>query len=242
MSDGGHRVAGSGHYVEMAKTDQGAGNTARLISSYMNTTDKCLELYYWIRGGTAGDYSAADRARNLTGLSVVVVSEQLDETTVRSVGGSTVDFTRLFARLPSGIHRVVVEGRRDSSNLECAISLDDVAVMNCSRFGMFPILTRKTGGFPCTGILFLHLAATCKSLYTYLFTHHGRKRTTKRTKNVAGLPAQFRQVYTDATYFSLARAPRKLCTPPAEAGTACGALNTAIILHICCILHSNILQ
>ena len=182
MSDGGHRVAGSGHYVEMAKTDQGAGNTARLISSYMNTTDKCLELYYWIRGGTAGDYSAADRARNLTGLSVVVVSEQLDETTVRSVGGSTVDFTRLFARLPSGIHRVVVEGRRDSSNLECAISLDDVAVMNCSRFGMFPILTRKTGGFPCTGILFLHLAATCKSLYTYLFTHHGRKRTTKRTK------------------------------------------------------------
>jgi len=117
----------------MAKSDQGAGNKARLISPYLNTTDKCLELFYWIL--SADDH--AELSRNVTQLSLVAVSEQLHETTVASVNRSTVDFMRMFVRLPAGVHRLVIEGRRDSLKRECALSIDDVAVMGCARFGMF---------------------------------------------------------------------------------------------------------
>ena len=117
----------------MAKNDQGTGNKARLISPYLNTTDKCLELFYWIFSAD----NHVDHNRNVTQLSIIAVSEQLDERTVASVNGSTVDFMRLFVRLPAGVHRLVIEGRRDSLKLECALSIDDVAVMGCARFGMF---------------------------------------------------------------------------------------------------------
>jgi len=126
-------AAGVGQYVEMSKTDKGAGNRARLISPYMNTTGRCLELYYWIR---ADDDYAAGGARNLTRLSIITVTEQLEESTLTHVTGSTVDFIRLFQPLPAGVHRIVVEGRRDSLNVECALSVDDLAVMDCARFGM----------------------------------------------------------------------------------------------------------
>jgi len=43
----------------------------------------------------------------------------------------------MFVRLPAGVHRLVIEGRRDSLKRECALSIDDVAVMECARFGMF---------------------------------------------------------------------------------------------------------
>jgi len=125
-------AAGSGHYVEMAKSDQGAGNKARLISPFLNTTSKCLELYYWL-------HSVDDHVeRDLTQLSIIAQSEQLVETTVVSVSGSTVDFIRLFAQLPEGGHRIIIEGRRDELQRECSISIDDVAVMDCTRFGMSP--------------------------------------------------------------------------------------------------------
>ena len=117
----------------MTKTDQSAGKKARLVSPYMNTTNKCLELYYWIRA--ADDYAAG--ARDRTQLSIIAMSEQLDETAVTDVSGSTVDFIRLFTHLPGGVHRIVIEGRRDCWNVKCAISIDDVAVMDCARFGMF---------------------------------------------------------------------------------------------------------
>jgi len=130
-------AAGKGNYLEMAKADEGAGNRARLISPYMNTTNKCLELYYFIKA----DDDQAAHTRNLTRLSIVVVSEQLEETTVASVSGSTVDFIRMFTRLPAGVHRLVIEGQRDSAKVECALSTDDVAVMDCTRFGMLVILS-----------------------------------------------------------------------------------------------------
>lgn len=79
----------------------------------------------------------AEHTRKLTQLSIMVVSEEQEETTVIHVSGSTVDFMRLFTHLPAGVHRLVIEGRRDSLKLESALSIDDVAVMDCSRFGMF---------------------------------------------------------------------------------------------------------
>jgi len=132
-----HCVAGKGHYVEMAKSDQSAGNRARLISPYLNTTNKCLELYYWMRTEHSHRPNQAEHTRKLTQLSIMVVSEEQEETTVIHVSGSTVDFMRLFTHLPAGVHRLVIEGRRDSLKLESALSIDDVAVMDCSRFGMF---------------------------------------------------------------------------------------------------------
>ena len=142
MSACWHCAAGKGNYLEMSKTDEGAGNTARLISPYLNTTKKCLELYYFIRA----DDDQAAHTRNVTRLSIVVVSEQLEETTVASVSRSTVDFIRMFTRLPAGVHRLVVEGQRDSSKVACSLSIDDVAVMDCTRFGklMFLVLSCKT--------------------------------------------------------------------------------------------------
>ena len=121
----------------MAKSDQGAGNKARLVSPFLNTTKRCLELFHWIR-------SVDDQAdRNLTQLSVVAVSEQLLETALVSASGSTVDFTRLFVQLPGGVHRLVIEGRRDTLKAECSISIDDIAVMDCARFGMLPVVCCK---------------------------------------------------------------------------------------------------
>jgi len=121
----------------MAKSDQGAGNNARLISPFLNTTNQCLELFYWIRSVDVH----ADRS--LTRLSIIAVSEQLEETEVVSVSGPTVDFIRLFIQLPEGVHRLVIEGRRDEWNIECSISIDDVAVISCSRFGMIKSLSFK---------------------------------------------------------------------------------------------------
>lgn len=115
----------------MAKNDQGAGHTARLISPYLNTTNKCLELFYWISSVD----NHAEHSRNVTQLSIIAISEELEERAVISATESTVDFMRLFTRLPAGVHRLVIEGRRDSLKLECAVSIDDVAVMDCGRFG-----------------------------------------------------------------------------------------------------------
>jgi len=123
----------------MAKSDQGAGNKARLVSPFMNTTDKCLELFYWMR---SVDHD--QDVHNPTQLSVIAMSEQLLETALVSASGSTVDFIRLFVQLPEGVHRVVIEGRRADLKAECSISIDDVAVMDCARFGMLFILSYKT--------------------------------------------------------------------------------------------------
>jgi len=134
----------------MAKSDQGAGNKARLVSPFLNTTNKCLELFYWIR-------SVDDQAdSNLTQLSVIAVSEQLLETALVSASGSTVDFTRLFVQLPQGVHRLVIEGRRDTLKVECSISIDDIAVMNCTRFGKHPTLLMRQGnnGYLLTTLAF----------------------------------------------------------------------------------------
>jgi len=120
----------------MAKTSKSAGSTARLISPYLNSTDKCLELYFWIRAAAAGGDDADGARRNVTRLSVVAVSEESEERTLLSHRGPTADFMRLFTHLPPGAHRLVIEGRRDSTPIDCAISIDDIAVTDCSRFGM----------------------------------------------------------------------------------------------------------
>jgi len=95
-----------------------------------------MELYYWIRADD--DHANRNLTHLSTQLSIIAVSEQLEEKTVVSASRSTVDFIRLSTELPPGLYRLVIEGRRDDLK-ECLISIDDLAVMDCTRFGMFTI-------------------------------------------------------------------------------------------------------
>jgi len=120
--------AGRGHYTAIVNTDTRAGYGARLITPYINTTGKCLELFYWIRE------EASDRAK--THLSVSVISEELTtQEELRTVSDLTTHYPRLFLRLPNGTYRVAIDGRRTGNEQFCAISLDDITVMDCTKFG-----------------------------------------------------------------------------------------------------------
>lgn len=122
-------LAGRGHYAALSQTRNRPGYTARMTTPYMNTSNKCIELFYWISDDdTTGDI--------YTDVAVVMIGEELNETTiVQSIGWDYVDFQRLFAKLPDGIHRVAIEGRRDSRQKVSGISLDDITITNCSQFG-----------------------------------------------------------------------------------------------------------
>lgn len=43
-------TTGDGHYLLLAKTSQRPGYFARFISSFLNTTDKCIRFYYRFLG------------------------------------------------------------------------------------------------------------------------------------------------------------------------------------------------
>jgi len=112
----------------MASADTRAGYRARLVSPYIDTSGKCLELFYWIKEKPSdGDVE--------TQLKVVSISEELTEVVLRTVSDLTVDFPRLFVPLPDGIHRIAVEGKRGESTKSSALSVDDLTIMDCSRFG-----------------------------------------------------------------------------------------------------------
>ena len=113
----------------MAKTDSRAGYKARLVSPYLNTTGKCLELYYWISEERSDDTQ--------TLLRVIAISEEHTEDILAAVG-SAAYFPRLYLRLPNGTYRIAIEGERGVSKTRrmfCALSLDDVTIMDCYRFG-----------------------------------------------------------------------------------------------------------
>jgi hypothetical protein len=102
-----------------------------MTTPYMNTTGRCVELFYWISDDdTTGDVATA--------VSVVAIDEELNETiVVQSVGWDYVDFRRMFAILPDGIHRVAIEGMRYSRPTVSGISVDDITITACSQFREF---------------------------------------------------------------------------------------------------------
>jgi len=110
----------------MDKTDTRGGNSARLVSPYLNTTGKCLELFYWIRGKLLDD--------DPTLLFVISITEEQEEHILKWVYDLTAHFPRLYLGLPDGTHRIGIEGKR-SPGLVSALSLDDVTIMDCDRFG-----------------------------------------------------------------------------------------------------------
>jgi len=118
---------GSGRYAAMDKSDTRAGYRARLVSPYINTTGKCLELFYWIREDPSDDVE--------TRLKIIAISEDRDEEVLDTISNLTPNFPKLHKRLPPGMHRVAIEGERTKERKLCALSLDDVTIMDCDRFG-----------------------------------------------------------------------------------------------------------
>ena len=121
-------TAGRGHYAQMAKTDTRTGYKACLVSPYINTTGKCLELFYWITQQRRTDYQQ-------TLLRVYAISEEHTQHVLTTVNDLTGYFPRLYLRLPDGTHRIAIEGERSHDRMFCALSLDDLTIMNCDLFG-----------------------------------------------------------------------------------------------------------
>ena len=111
----------------MDKTDTRTGYKSRLVSPYINTTGKCLELFYWIREEPSDDVK--------TRLIIIAISEEHEEHVLDTVSNLTPDFPKLYLRLPDGIHRIAIEGERTKERKFCTLSLDDVTIMDCNRFG-----------------------------------------------------------------------------------------------------------
>ena len=99
-----------------------AGYSARLQSSYMNTTNKCLELFY-----------VTSSSNQMTSLSIKTISEELDVTVVVSKFTIVSEWTRLFVPLTPGVNRVSIEGLRDVGG--STVKIDDVLIQDCQQFG-----------------------------------------------------------------------------------------------------------
>jgi len=113
----------------MLSTDSRPGYFARLQTLYMETTDMCLELYYQLQ-------STAIIDRWMLGVFVIDEQRKHSIYLASSVGENRTSWDRMFARLPDGIHRIVIEGRRSYSSY-CGMSIDDVTVQPCDNFGEF---------------------------------------------------------------------------------------------------------
>jgi len=111
----------------MDTTDTRAGYKARLVSPYINTTGKCLELFYWLREEPSDDVE--------TRLKIIAISEDHDEHVLDTISNLTPNFPKLLQRLPDGIRRIAIEGERAKERKLCALSLDDVTIMDCDKFG-----------------------------------------------------------------------------------------------------------
>ena len=83
----------------MDKTETRAGYSARLVSPYINTTGKCLEMFYWIREELPNDA--------LTTLTIIAISEEHTEDVLNTISDLTPHFPRLHLRLPDGIRDLV---------------------------------------------------------------------------------------------------------------------------------------
>jgi len=111
----------------MDYTDTRAGYRARLVTPYINTTGKCLELFYWIRQESS-DYVE-------THLRIIGITEERTERVVNVVSDLTPNFPMLHLQLPDGVYRIAIEGERNKRRKFCGLSLDDVTIMDCDRFG-----------------------------------------------------------------------------------------------------------
>jgi len=120
-------ILATGHYLNLRTTASRAGYVAQLGTKYIDTTGMCLELFFW----PIVELNSLDRPI----LSVLAVSEEKTATEwAWSTGYELRTWNRLFTKLPDGIHRVIIEGRRSISG-QSGMSIDDIVVQPCVTFG-----------------------------------------------------------------------------------------------------------
>jgi len=101
-----------------------------LETKYINTTDMCVELFFW----PIGEENSLHRPI----ISVATITEEKKKQTLaESTGYELRTWNRLFAKLPDGIHQVVVRGRRSKTG-QSGMSIDDIVVQPCDIFGKTP--------------------------------------------------------------------------------------------------------
>jgi len=106
------------------------GYVAELVTNYVDTTDMCMELFFWSVASVDSLYKPL--------VSIATVTESGKEfTQATSTGYELETWNVLFARLPAGIHRLIVRGARSNHGL-CGISIDDIVVQPCAKFGKTP--------------------------------------------------------------------------------------------------------
>ena len=113
----------------MLSTDARLGYEAQLQTPYVDTTDMCLELYYQLK-------STARFNKPVIGVYVIDEQRQRLPYLASSIGVNRTSWDRMFAKLPSGFHQIVIEGRRSNTSY-CGMSVDDVVVQPCHLFGEF---------------------------------------------------------------------------------------------------------
>jgi len=119
----------NGRFANMLSTDSRLAYIAKLSTPYTDTTGMCLELYYQLK--------STDDSQNpeLIGLHVRLIDEEIRPRLVASTDRDNRTYwDRMFVKLPAGIHRIRIEGRRSFSHY-WGMSIDDVVVQPCHRFG-----------------------------------------------------------------------------------------------------------
>ena len=101
---------------------------ARIASPYINSTGKCIELFYWFY---AGDQPTSSEQMTL---SVIALDKERQETRLKELKKGPQGWSRMFLDLPDGINQVVVEGRR-GMNGKSGMSIDDITIQECNKFG-----------------------------------------------------------------------------------------------------------
>jgi len=117
-----------GHYANMLSTDSRLDYFASLQTPYMNTTDMCLGLYYELKSTAVVSKPE---------IKIFAIDEEKQSTYLSSSGGDNrTSWDRMFAKLPAGLHQIVIEGHRSKTHY-CSLSIDDVVVQPCDVFGDF---------------------------------------------------------------------------------------------------------
>ena len=115
-----------GLYANMLSTDSRLAYYAALETPYMDTTDMCLELFYQLKSTATDDKPVIE--------VTVIDEEQAVHELTSSAGENRTSWDRMFAKLPAGIHQIAIVGRRSTTHY-CGMSIDDVVVQPCRRFG-----------------------------------------------------------------------------------------------------------
>jgi len=113
--------------MNLMESTQRGGFRAALETNYIDTTGMCLELFFWPTVGANNLYRPI--------VSVKVITEARNTLRLASSSGyELATWNRLFAKLPSGIHKLIIEARRSTSGMS-GMSIDDVVVQPCVDFG-----------------------------------------------------------------------------------------------------------